>query len=250
MHTNNNRSNNKGRIKRNRRRNPNQGNGNHRSAEVGSSLPLVPVSRYLKKSTLTGNLVVKTVGQLVDVANNFVVAEARLLAPSNPAMSGGTGIFTTVLTGLLDFSPYALGRVNYITTKVMLNTFEATNNLHAVCFFSDTQPTTVITTYALALSASTNYLQSVQTIMGVAAGDSKSGTMTLRSSTKRILRDNMISDDRDFVATLNPIPSPPNQEVWLGIVLFNTTALNIASGVSVDVETVLRLKAFSRLPNA
>jgi len=234
------------RRKRNRRRKPNNSN-----SIVNSSQPSVSSTRYLKQPSFIGNVLVKTVGQIVLATSPFVICEARLMDPNNAGMSGGTGVLTTIATGLLDFSPYALGRITHVTTKIRLSSFENTQVLHAVAFFSDTQPSTVITTYGLALSACTNYLQSRQVILGTVSGQSKSSPMTLSSTTRRIVRDPIVSDDRDFVCTLNPAPAAPNQELWLGLVVFNSiTTINIANGCAIDLETTLSMKGFSRLPTA
>jgi len=187
----------------------------------------------------------------MDAANPFLIAEMRLMDPTTPALTGGAGPVTSVSTGLADFSAFALCRVKHIAVRLKMNSYEGTQNLHAVCFFSDTQPSTVITTYLLSITAATNYLMSKEVDMGVASGQSKSGPIAISASTKQILRDNMVLNDRDFVCTINPAHIAPNQQLWFGLVLYNAiTTTNIVNGVSITLEASLRVHGFSRLPTA
>ncbi len=239
--------------KSNRRRRGRRGPQTQRRGQVSNSLPSQPglPGKYVKLPSLTAPILLEASGQIVNAAASFVVVETPLNGPSILGLSGGTGAYTNVVSGLADFTPYALGRVLRVSAKVNLNSFETVNDLSAVIFFSDTQPSTVITTYATAMSASTNYILSRSVLMGNANGMSRGGPMYLSATCRRILRDGMISFDRDFVAILNPVPAPPNQELWMGIIVLHALAAGtIAMGCSVRAEISLELHGFSRLPTS
>ncbi len=209
----------------------------------------IPITPYITMSSVKSTVQMKSTGQVLDATSPFVVCETPLNGPSLFAMTGGTGAINNVVTGLGTYTPFALGRVLRIACVVNLSSFESVQDLQAVLIFSDTQPSTVITTYSLACGASRNYMSSRCATMGINSGQSKSGPLFLNSTCRRILCDQMIADDRDFVATLNPAPVPPNQELWMALILFNSVAAtNITFGCSLNAEFTFLLHGFSRLP--
>jgi hypothetical protein len=182
-------------------------------------------------------------------AADFVIYEARLMSLSNQGFSGGTAAAPTVSTvGLADASAYALGRAHGFKFVIDGYTFEGINPLNLNLIFSDTQPSTVITTRALAQAASASYIHTPVTTVGTANGIGKFRFPHVGITTKQIVPDLEVSSDRDFVCGLNPAANA-NQELWVAVILTSyMPATFVTLGCMINIEMTTRYKAFSRLP--
>jgi hypothetical protein len=168
---------------------------------------------------------------------------------ANQVMSGGTSTVTTSTIGLADSTAYALGRAKSFKLLVSGVSLEPTNTLAIGFIFSDTQPSTVITTRTLAVAAATGYLHTPIQELGIASGMGKFKTRPLVVSARNIVADPSIADDNDFVCTLNPVAANSVQEVWLAAILTSqATGTLIAAGISITIELTTKYRAFSRLP--
>jgi len=194
-------------------------------------------------------VVTSTDGQIAGAAASFVVYECRLMSVGNQGFSGGTAAAPTVSTvGLADGTAYALGRAEHFDLEISGVSFEGANIDALNIIFSDTQPSTVITTYALAKAASTSYLHTSVIKAGVATGNAIFKFPKIRVRPDQIVPDLETLSDRDFVATLNPLANS-NQEIWCAVILTSQLpATFLTLGVSVNCILTTKVKAFSRLP--
>lgn len=227
----------KSKPKNNRKNKPRKNNNN----ESSGFLRPFPASRLL-------NLMVKTDGPL-QAAAPFLVVESRLMSLAGQGFLGGTGTLTTSITGLIDASAYALGRALNFKFEASIVSAEGVQIDAITLILSDTQPSTVITSYALAQSATINYLHTKTRKLGIVSGNPVFQMNNLKTSPRQIVKDNIIADDRDFVCTLFPAAANAAQELWAAFILTSTTAAtNLTTGVDITVTIQTRYKAFSRLP--
>lgn len=203
-----------------------------------------------KRSRLSTPVCTKTTGTAVNPLTNFIVVESRLNDLSNFTTTGGTGGFQDSTTGLGDLTPYALGRTYGSSTTATIVNLEPAIPVGARFIYSDSQPSSLGSTYLAVLAETLNYLHSEEVSVGVASGMSKSEPMQVISSHRKIVEDAEIMDDKDFVSVLRPVAAPPAQLVWQALLLYTLTGANFTVGVAVDIETVTTAKGFSRLPTS
>lgn len=201
------------------------------------------------KPSVQLELVSRTNGIIQAAAADFVVYESRLMSLAQQGFSGGTAAAPVVSNvGLADATAYALGRAKSFRISVNGSVYEGTNANDINMIFSDTQPSTVITTRALAQAASASYLHTKVQVLGVLTGQSRFRIPTVQTSAKQIVPDLEVSSDRDFICGLNPT-AVSTQELWVAIIVTSQAAgLAIALGLQIDIEIITRFKAFSRLP--
>jgi len=178
----------------------------------------------------------------------FAVIEARLADPTNSGFSGGSGAFVVATAGILDMAAYALARVK--TATVMVS--GTSNDPGAVCaislIFSDTQPSTVITTFALAKAAQIGYLSTPVRKIAVSTGNSAFQIPPITLTARQVIGDIMPYSDRDFVTTVNPAHSAPVQEWWTACVVTSVNAAtNLTNGLDLSITVTSRVEAASRL---
>lgn len=215
----------------------------NRSNQMVGLLRPFPPSKQLRCVALTDGI--------AQAAASFVVIESRLMSLAQLGFAGGTGPFTTAITGLLDASAYALARARSFYIKISVVGAEAANIDSICCIFSDTQPSTVITSYPLARAAAVSYLHTPMKRLAVALGNPAYDIPDIKVSAVQILSDPSISDDRDFVCTLNPVAAVSPQELWAAIIVTSTGPLtNLVQGVQMSVTNTVDYEAFSRLPGA
>lgn len=203
-----------------------------------------PTKRRLKCVAITD-------GAAQAAAASFAVIESRLMSLASLGFSGGTGTFTTSITGLLDSSAYALGRARKFNIKTSVVSAEATQ-IDSICLiFADTQPSTVITTYTLARAAAVSYLHTPIKRLPIVSGNSAYNMQVVDITAMQVLGDSSIIDDRDFICTLNPAPANSPQEIWAAFIVTSSTGLvNLVTGLSMTIELTVDYEAFSRLPGA
>jgi hypothetical protein len=221
--------------------------------KVGRDTTLVPLKSdtpYVKRPYLIGYVMTKSTGILVTTLTNFVIAEQEINNLTNFDLTGGTGTMSNSTSGLLDFAPYALGRVETVSLRSIFTNLEPAIPVGVTIFLSDTQPSTVITTHATAILASTNYLASRSYILGALSGQGRSPPLILNSSMKKIVQDGEVKFDRDFISTINPTPVAPNQVIWMGVVTYTLDSTNFTVGCAIENQTTIRVKGFSRLPDS
>jgi hypothetical protein len=239
-------------MKRNNKNINNQKKSNKqiRRKEGMLRVPVPAMNDYIKRPFLNGIVTTKNVGTLTNPLTNFVCAEAQVNNLASFTMTGGTGTISNSTSGLLDFTPYALGRVNHVHVSAEFSNLEPALPIAGAIFYSDTQPSTIISTRLLALLANTNFIASRAFYLGAINGESNSGKVNLSTDMLRIVQDTEVLNDRDFISVLNPTPAAPNQVVWLGVVIYTITGANFTVGATMDLTSTVRVKAFSRLPDS
>jgi len=146
---------------------------------------------------------------------------------------------------------YALSRVKRITVELVGTSLEAGAVQSVNVIFSDTQPSTVITSYALARAAQISYLHTPVRKIGVNVGNSTFKIIPITTTPAKIIGDKMPNTDRDFVTQINPSHSAPVQEVWTAVVLTSAnSSTNITNGLDITFTITAQVEAFSRLVGA
>jgi len=190
-------------------------------------------------------------GSAQAVAAGFVVIECRMADPTNAGFGGGTGAFTVATAGILDMSAYALARVKSSTIEVSGSSNETAAIVAANLIFSDTQPSTVITTYALAKAAQVGYMHTPIRKIAVLTGNSAFRFPPITVSARNVIGDLMPTTDRDFVTQVNPSHSAPVQEWWCALIATSVSAAtNLTNGLELSMTNTQDLEAFSRLVGA
>jgi hypothetical protein len=225
------------RTKRSRRRRPNR---NPERPSSGIERPF-PARKSITVITTSD-------GSLQAAAASFVVAETRLADPTAAGLSGGSGAFTTASVGISDMTAYALARVKSAMIEVSGSSLESGAVLAINLIFSDTQPSTVITTYALAKAAQIGYLHTPVRKIGINSGNSNFRFAPITVSARRVIGDVIPTTDRDFVTQVNPSHSAPVQEWWAALLVTSVSgATDITNGLDISFTLTQRVEAFSRL---
>jgi len=203
-----------------------------------------PPSRTIKVITTTD-------GSIQDTANPFVIVESRLADPTAAGFSGGSGAFVIARTGILDMAAYALARVRRVTVEFSGSSLEPNAIINVNMIFSDTQPSTIITSFALAKSGAINFLHTPLRKIAVVSGNSAFRMTPVSITARQVIGDIMPITDRDFVTAVNPIHSAPVQEWWVGVIVTAVNgALNVINGLDVNLTITQEVEAFSRLIGA
>jgi hypothetical protein len=194
-------------------------------------------------------VVTTTDGSCQAAAAGFAVIEFRLADPTNAGASGGTGGFTVASTGIADMAAYALARVRSAKIEVSGASLETGALVSVNLIFSDTQPSTVITTYALAKAASISYMHTPLIKVAVSTGNSAFKFLPVVVNARSVVGDLMPVTDRDFVTVVNPAHTAPNQEWWGALVITSVSSgTNLTNGLDVNITVTQEVEAFSRLP--
>jgi len=193
--------------------------------------------------------VCRTQAVIQAAAADFVVFESRLMSIGGQGFTGSSSAnVTTTVVGLADATPYALGRARHFDIEVNGYSYEGTNVTAVNLVFSDTQPSTTITTRALAIAASIGYLHTPIVEVGVQTGMGKFRIPKVSRTARQVVMDGEVVDDRDFVCGLNPLANS-NQEVWVALIVTSQAAgIFVTLGLNATIEITTRYKAFSRLP--
>jgi len=200
-----------------------------------------PAKRMIKVVTTSD-------GSVQAAAAGFVVIEARLADPTNAGFSGGTGAFSVNSTGIADMTAYALARVQSIVLECTGTNLDTGAVVAFNFIFSDVQPSTVITTYALAKAAQTSYLHTPIRKLAIASGNSSFKIPPVRVTPRQVIGDIMPTTDRDFVTVVNPSHTAPSQEWWVALVCTSVASgTNLTNGMDVNITLTQDVEAFSRL---
>lgn len=187
-------------------------------------------------------------GSIQAAAAGFAVIEFRLADPTNAGVSGGTGAFTTATAGIADMSAYALARVRSAKIEYSGASLETGALVSTNMIFSDTQPSTVITTYALAKAAMIGYRHTPIIKVAVSTGNSAFEYPPVTVTARQIIGDVMPTTDRDFVTTVNPAHVAPSQEWWGAVIVTAVSSgTNLTNGLDVNITITQTVEAFSRL---
>lgn len=237
--------NNNRKIKRNRKKRlPKQiitNNNRPRKVPVGLERPY-PSKKMIKVVTTSD-------GTAQAAAASFCVLDFRLMDFTNSILAGGTGAFINATTGLTDMSAYALGRSVLSRVKVSGSSYEGVNIDSINIVFSDTQVSTTVATFAQAKAAALSGLHTPIRKIPTTTGNPAFSLPMIKVSPLKILGDEMVLADRDFVTTVNPVAAAPNQEVWGAIIVTATNAAtNLVLGLDISFMITTTVEAFSRLP--
>jgi len=217
-----------------------QGPNNNENPDRGLERPF-PVKRVIKVITTSD-------GSAQAVAAGFAVIEARMADPTNSGFGGGTGAFVVATTGISDMASYALARVLTATVEVSGANLDTGAVIACSLMFSDTQPSTVITTFALAKAAQVGYLHMPVKKVAVSTGNAAFRFPPITVTARQVIGDVMPTTDRDFVTVVNPAHSAPVQEWWAALVVTSPSAVtNLTNGLDVSLTVTSRVEAFSRL---
>ncbi len=187
-------------------------------------------------------------GSIQAAAAGFAVVEFRLADPTNAGCSGGTGSFTTATAGIADMAAYALARVKSARIELTGSSLETGAVISYNIIFADTQPSTVITTYALAKAASVGYYHTPINKVAVISGNSKFTIPPFVVKPEDVIGDIMPTTDRDFVTVVNPSHTAPSQEWWGAILVMSVgSGTNLTNGMDVSLTITQTVEAFSRL---
>ncbi len=207
----------------------------------GPLLRTYPVSKMIKVTTTTD-------GSAQAAAAGFCVLEARLGDPTDAGFSGGTGGLSTATTGIADMAAYALARVRSAIIEISGASLETGAVVGVNLIFSDTQPSTVITTYALAKAAALTYLHTPLKKVAVSTGNSAFKYAPVRVTAREVIGDIMPETDRDFVTVVNPSHTAPNQEWWTALIVTSVSSgTNLTNGLDLNLTVTQNVEAFSRL---
>lgn len=225
--------------RRNRRRRNNGVRTNF--SRIGGLENPFPTRKIIKVVTTTD-------GSAQAAAASFCVLEARLADPTNAGFSGGTGGLTVATAGIADMAAYALARVRSATVEVSGASLETGALVSANLIFSDVQPSTVVTTYALAKAAAISYYHTPLRKIAVSTGNSAFRFSPVTVTAQKVIGDVMPTTDRDFVTVVNPAHTAPSQEWWCALIVTSVgAATNLTNGLDVNLTVTQMVEAFSRL---
>jgi len=233
------------RTRRRRRAPASRRNGNLEKLSRGLERPF-PDRRMIKVITTTD-------GSAQNSAAGYAVIECRLADPTNTGFANGvgTGTFTIATAGIADMAAYSLARVRSATVEVSGTSNDTSAVIACNLIFSDTQPSTVITTFALAKAAQINYFHTPIRKIAIAAGNSAFRFAPCTVSARQVIGDVMPITDRDFVTVVNPSHSAPVQEWWCALVVTSiASGTNLTNGLEVSLTVTQLVEAFSRLVGA
>lgn len=179
----------------------------------------------------------------------FLVLDFRLMDFTNSILVGGTGAFVSATTGLADMSAYALGRTILARIKVSGSSYEGVQVDSINIVFSDTQVSTTVATFAQAKAAALSGLHTPIRKIPTVTGNPAFILPPIKVAPLKIVGDEMVLADRDFVTTVNPVAAAPNQEIWGAIIVTSTNAAtNLVLGLDLSYTITTTVEAFSRLP--
>lgn len=187
-------------------------------------------------------------GSAQAAAAGYAVIEARCADPVNAGFGGGTGTFTVATTGILDMAAYALARVRSVTVEVSGSSNETGAIVAACMIFADTQPSTVITSFALAKAAQISYLHTPIKKIAVLSGNSAFRISPITIRARRVIGDVIPATDRDFVTLVNPSHTAPSQQWWCAYIVTSiASGTNLTNGLELSLTMTQKVEAFSRL---
>jgi len=182
----------------------------------------------------------------VAAASPFLVIDFRMNSVWQPRVGGATGTASGYAGSVIR---YASNRVFdfRMTTRVTSN--EPAISVSFAMIFSDTQPSTVITTYQQALTAFGSTFSYNRGTVGQTTGMSRYVSPSVKMSPGQVVGDlSMVFSDRDFAA---PSGANPNQAVWVSfIAISEIVGINLTNGVFLDYDVEMRTLFFSVLPLA
>jgi len=189
-------------------------------------------------------------GSAQNTAAGYAVIECDLADPTNAGFASGvgTGAFTVATSGISDMASYALARVKSVTIEVSGTSNDTSAVIACDLIFSDTRPSTGITSFALAKSAQINFLHTPIRKIAIAAGNSAFRFRPITVSARQVIGDIMPTTDRDFVTVVNPSHTAPNQTWWCALIVTSiATGTNLTNGLEVSLTVTQKVEAFSRL---
>jgi len=191
-----------------------------------------------------------TDGSAQAAAAGYCLLECPLSDPTLAVFAGGTGAFSTAITGISDMAAYSLARVKSTTIEVSGCSLETTTILTIVVVFSDVRLSTIpINTYLLAKACQIGYLHTKPRKIAVSTGNSAFNLQAITLTPKKVVGDKMVYNDRDFITTVNPAHVAPNQEHWCTIIVTSPSGtIFITNGLDLSITVTQKVHAFSRLP--
>lgn len=207
------------------------------------------VSRTLpSKKRVT--VVTTSEGSVQAAAAGFAACPFRLMDPTNAGLSGGTGSFVVSSpVGLADATAYATIRVKKIRIEATVSSLETATTLTFGIVFNDTDVSASTTTFAQAKANAIGLLHTAPEKIPPIGGNTKYTMPPVTLTPLDIVQDLSVLADRDFVTTINPSHTAPNQEAW-GCVIVNTpgSGINLTNGLDVTLTVTQFCVAKSRLP--
>jgi hypothetical protein len=173
-----------------------------------------------------------TVSILKDAAASFYVREFKVndIFDPDPLLGGGSVSGYTALNSM-----YNRNRVISCSALIRLANIEPTATVAAYWIFRDAQPTTIITSQAIAQSAMEVDPATRPVLMGVSSGNPKATIRVPKTRMAAILGDTLeYMGDVSFAASAS---SSPSNVIWGAVVLYTYTPLTLlTNGVSCVVE--------------
>jgi hypothetical protein len=187
-------------------------------------------------------------------AVSFVVVDFRINSIWQPRSGGPTGTTAGYISTAFRYGNY---RVEDLKLRIQVNSNEPGIPLSFGVVMSDVQPSTAISTYAMAetvLAGSAVYFKGT---VGETSGMSRYVSPLVTVSPAHILGNPLeYFADRDFTGTYGtpviavPIPGTnPNQAIWASFILLSDNAVTpLTNGAFLDWDAELMTRAFSLLP--
>jgi len=185
-------------------------------------------------------------GVLQNAAASFAVADFRINVPRQPVVGGPIG----PCAGWTSFSASYLGAiVQTFKVKLTVEANEPGLSLSAYLIFSDTQPSTLITTYALALTNTHSINTFAHCSVSQTTGMSRAVNKMVIVKPGQILGNPMnYHAESDYVQ--EQAVNPPSI-IWCSVVVVSPVATTfIPNGIIFDFDATFVSKAFGLLPNA
>jgi len=174
----------------------------------------------------------------------FSVIDFRLNSIWQPFVGGATGTASGYAGASNIYSNYHVERVT-ISFTVAAN--ETANSCSFGFVLNDTQPSTLINTYAKAFTALGSRMCFLRSTIGDTAG-----TSLFRSRSKAINAGDIVGNPLAYFGGLDfsgSMGANPNQAVWGSFVLMSESAsLNITAGVITTIRICQRTRLYGVLP--
>lgn len=187
-------------------------------------------------------------------ATSFIIHEFRVNSVWQPEIGGPTGILSGYNGSAFRYASY---RVENIKHKIRVVSNEPNIGMSFGVIFNDTQPSTLISTYQQALTATVGTAAYHRGSVGETTGTSRYVSPTISIHPANIVGNPlMYYSDRDFSGSLGtpliavPIAGTnPNQAVWGAFILLaETSTTPLTNGVFLDWDSELNTRVYGPLP--
>jgi len=192
--------------------------------------------------------------KVVQGAVSFITIDLRINSIWQPEVGGPTGVLSGYNGSAFRYASY---RVENFKLCIRVVSNEPNIGMSFAVIFNDTQPSTTISTYQQALTASVSSASLIRGSVGETTGMSRFVSPTVSIPPSSVVGNPlMYYSDRDFSGSLGTplVAAPvagtnPNQAVWgTFILLAESSATNLTNGCFLDWDAEYVTRTYGPLP--